>query len=768
MGRQNVRRRILLLVTLSCILFLTVLLFSGMAVAEGEKPATVMLYMCGSDLEGENNLATKTMRQINQLHIPTDRINVVAVLGGAYSWAGGYDPSVLTLVELGGRRPVKIDTMPLSSMGEPATLTHFLDYCYQNYPAEKYYLVVWDHGGGPNNGVCFDDLFDHDSLLVGELRDALSQSYFGSGRKLDLIAFHTCLTGSLEIAANIAPYANYFVASEDSMFGLSFDWVAAVGDGEDTLKTAVRIVDGTYEFNKQAYEANHASEINSVVAVDLSAIHEVVEYTDAFFREMNTDDYLWLSEQRRNSVSFGVTESNGSSNYDLVDLGDLVFHLRSCAPEAADRLIVALGRAVVYKRSATEACSGLTVYHPYSNKDYLRIMMAIHNDILFPESYSNYIQRYASFMTGTPLAEWTNLSIRMIARKDNRTLLSLILSDSQEENLAASRMIALEKTGEDAWRFTFDQPSVKLKGNTLEGEFVAATLRVVSGDEVLSHPLIYEMIGDGVYQIPVTLTRLSQNGEEALTALLRCSQMSDGTGLKVDSILILDKKTGGYTAQNGYKLEDFSAVSFPDITRRKTCYADGALKPFEEWDIVEEKAWTAPIDGSWSLGRVKDSIDPAKLYASFLLTDAQYNRYCSNLYPIRQEKGTAGEIRVEYDDLESVHIDNFNIVLENGKLTLSLELKNLTDHEVIIVLKKLAINDLPAEGEAEALGKGENWGLLNQETQSMSLSLPSDKLPVSDTISELSFDLVLTDAATNEPINTVPVKVHMLLDLLGQ
>ena len=105
---------------------------------------------------------------------------------------------------------------------------------------------------------------------------------------------------------------------------------------------------------------------------------------------------------------------------------------------------------------------------------------------------------------------------------------------------------------------------------------------------------------------------------------------------------------------------------------------------------------------------------------------------------------------------------------ENGKLTLSLELKNLTDHEVIIVLKKLAINDLPAEGEAEALGKGENWGLLNQETQSMSLTLPSDKLPVSDTISELSFDLVLTDAATNEPINTVPVKVHMLLDLLGQ
>ena len=46
----------------------------------------------------------------------------------------------------------------LISMGNPSTLTAFLNYSYNKYKTGKYDLIIWDHGGAVD-GSSYDELF---------------------------------------------------------------------------------------------------------------------------------------------------------------------------------------------------------------------------------------------------------------------------------------------------------------------------------------------------------------------------------------------------------------------------------------------------------------------------------------------------------------------------------------------------------------------------------------------------------------------------------
>lgn len=117
---------------------LTVLALTAvLACASGEqvKQYTVMRYVCGADLERDNGQESASMADILASRYNTDSINVIALLGGTPRWAGNrFDPGVLNIVDVSGRRPSTVDKMPLSAMSDPATLTAFLSYCKEHYP----------------------------------------------------------------------------------------------------------------------------------------------------------------------------------------------------------------------------------------------------------------------------------------------------------------------------------------------------------------------------------------------------------------------------------------------------------------------------------------------------------------------------------------------------------------------------------------------------------------------------------------------------------
>ncbi len=82
------------------------------------------------------------------------------------------------------------------------------------YPADKYALFFWNHGAGPVGGYGYDENYD-DSLDYMENVQALQTIYSKTNTKFEIIGYDCCLMGTLEYAALIAKYGNYFIGSEE-------------------------------------------------------------------------------------------------------------------------------------------------------------------------------------------------------------------------------------------------------------------------------------------------------------------------------------------------------------------------------------------------------------------------------------------------------------------------------------------------------------------------------------------------------------------------
>ena len=66
-----------------------------------------------------------------------------------------------------------VGTLPETDMGNPKTLSDFLVWGVQNYPAKKYAVIVWNHGNGWQ-GVSYDDN-PQSHLSMPELRAGFEQ-----------------------------------------------------------------------------------------------------------------------------------------------------------------------------------------------------------------------------------------------------------------------------------------------------------------------------------------------------------------------------------------------------------------------------------------------------------------------------------------------------------------------------------------------------------------------------------------------------------------
>ena len=759
-------------------LILAVALAAGlMAAAEASAPvkkATVMIYMCGTDLESKNHQGTSTLTEINRTSgIDTDEVNAVALLGGSASWALGYDAQKLTLAELGGRRTAVVDELPMAYMSEPQTLTDFIDLCYERYPAESYYLVIWDHGGGPNIGMCHD-FWSDDMLTTQGLAQALKNSAAARDR-LDGILFHACLMDSMEVASLVAPYAKYMVATEESMYGLQYQWLGALSGGAAPFDALKVLVDDTWTFNNGVYAAQGDEVINTVSLIDLDRMAAVTPAMDAFFKNMtaSVDDVSFsaVSGQRRDSAAFGMGESGGNSCYDLVDLGSLVSNLRDYAPAEADALLRAIDEAVPYQRTTDASCRGMTVYHPFYNKDRAAGWMSVHNTLGVSEGYSGYIQQFAAILTGTPLADWTGLRTDVPgASKDNRVLFNLGLTDEQTAHYGESSLDVLRKNEDGSYTFTYQTRDTAFEDGRLSAQYSGTALFVTDAEgNIDSFPLQYALTKGGIYQIPATLSRAATEDTEEFTAraIINCTLDPATKVLTPGSVLIYDEAGEGYTNIYNVAFQDFTSVTLPSATRVETRDENGVLKPFAEWEEETEGFRTMEIGGDWAFTLVNDAFDTAELYATFQVTSSQNSVYSSELKRVKPEGIAQNDLFFTYDDLGLVLISKGLISPIAGALTMTLTLTNLTETEAIVSLENLTVNGQALDLTGTAYGMGENWGLLPGEEQLLTLNMPGGQIADLSPVTDIAFTLVSRDAADDTVLGEVPVAVQTNIDVSG-
>ena len=330
---------------------------------------TIFVYLCGSDLESENSFATDNMQEMIDASAASN-VRFVVQTGGAAEWHNGASADELDRFEIAGGVSTIVDRQPLASMGDSETLAGFLRWGLAAYPSAHNGLVLWNHGSGSINGVCFDELADLDSLSLRDIDSALNSVQDALPGGFDFIGFDACLMGTVETAAMLAPYAKYMIGSQELEPGSGWDYAAigsclAADPSADAVTLGKAICDGFY----QMCVDNEAGNSATLALTDLSkiaALRSAFELYAQHLYEATDDEANFVPVVRAIISADNFGGNNRSEGYtNMVDLGGLIDAgavWSSNAKAARD----ALDAAIVYQVHGADhrQVSGLSVYYP--------------------------------------------------------------------------------------------------------------------------------------------------------------------------------------------------------------------------------------------------------------------------------------------------------------------------------------------------------------------------------------------------------------------
>jgi hypothetical protein len=178
--------------------------------------------------------------------------------------------------------PVLREELGEVNMGDGQTLFDFIDYSKANFPARRYVLGFYGHGGGWR-GACFDRTSQYDALTMDEIAAALVDA-----GGVDLVVFTSnCFMGAVESAYELRGCADVYVGSEN-FCGYAF-WDAPMGDicremhrspGMSNEDLAQVIVDAVWERRDMWSEEDWYNNL-TVSAVRPDSLVPLVEALDA-------------------------------------------------------------------------------------------------------------------------------------------------------------------------------------------------------------------------------------------------------------------------------------------------------------------------------------------------------------------------------------------------------------------------------------------------------------------------------------------------------
>lgn len=335
------------------------------AAASQDAAWTVLVY-----LDGDNNLESDALTDFAEMAQvgSSDQIKIVAQLdrvSSRESWddtsAGDWDGTKRFLVGKGMRPTPQnaVEDLGEQNMGDPAVLADFVAWGIETYPAQRYALIIWDHGASWL-GVASDDTSE-DQLNLPELSAALEtardRSAYGT---LDLIGFDACLMAQLDVMLAVEPYAQVAVASAElePNQGWAWDaWLGALADNpaQDAQAIAPQIVQSYID----SYKFGDADDV-TLSAFDLGKLAPLTGQVDRLAQAMLADmggSYNAIG-QARSYVD--VYAPSYSEEFNAVDLG----RFAELLPEqGATGEVAAAARDLSSALSAARVANGAGSYH---------------------------------------------------------------------------------------------------------------------------------------------------------------------------------------------------------------------------------------------------------------------------------------------------------------------------------------------------------------------------------------------------------------------
>ena len=363
----------------------------------GQDNITMMIYMCGTDLESKSGMASADMQEIAQATYGSN-LNVIVYTGGCKGWKiQGIDTRVNQIYQIKDGKLARLEAdMGNKVMTDPNTLSEFIRYCASKFPANRNELIFWDHGGGSVSGYGYDEkASSKGSMSLAGISKALKDG----GVTFDFVGFDACLMATAETALMLNDYADYMIASEETEPGIGWyytDWMTKLGSntsmptvelGKNIVDDFVAACDRRCAGQKTTLSVTDLAEFANTVPAKLNA------FSGAISTLLTNKEYEKVSDARYQAREFAT-----SSKIDQIDLCDFALKLSTDEGKA---LSDAIKGAVKYNRTSSNMTNahGISIFFPYKRTSYVDTACRTYDQINMDSAYSKCIKQFASLET---------------------------------------------------------------------------------------------------------------------------------------------------------------------------------------------------------------------------------------------------------------------------------------------------------------------------------------------------------------------------------
>ena len=352
------------LICFGLILMLALALCSA---AAAEETTTLLVYMCGTDLQED---ACEDLVEMAEVEAG-DAINVVVLAGGAQEWdLEDLQGNSRTLAVIRDGYFEELEDWGHKSMGSTESLEEFLYYGLTNYPADRTIAILWDHGAGSEGGVCFDETVNDDGLTVVEINEVLaSLEQSVPDFHINIFGCDACMMATYEMAAMLSHYnIDYYVASEELEPGTGWyytGWLETLRDDpsisdEDLCGSIIdTFMDAGLENDPDDYLTLSAVRLSEVGALE-SCMEQFASVMTGEIQNGN------LSTVRRNRSRMYTFGSFADGSWDMVDLVAVLNAYAQFDSATASEAKRCLSKTVVLSAQTDnlDTCCGLSILMP--------------------------------------------------------------------------------------------------------------------------------------------------------------------------------------------------------------------------------------------------------------------------------------------------------------------------------------------------------------------------------------------------------------------
>jgi len=362
----------------------------------GKDTVTIMVYMCGTDLESKYGMASNDLNEMKAATI-SDKVRILVYTGGCNQWKNTTGVSIsnrtnqIYRVE-SGKITLLEDKLGDKPMTDPATLTDFIDYCSSEYPADRNMLIFWDHGGGSLTGYGYDEKHSSaGSMNLAGINTALKNA----GIKYDFIGFDACLMATVETDLMCASYADYIIASEETEPGVGWyytNWLTALSKDTSmpTIEVGKKIIDDFVTVCASSCQGQKTT----LSIVDLAELSMTLGDDFRAFSQSTTE---LITENHYSVVSDARSSSREFAQSSQIDQIDLVNFAMNLGTEEGEELTQTLLSAVKYNRTSSNMTNayGISIYFPYRKTSKVTTASNLYDQIGLDEEYTDCIREFA-------------------------------------------------------------------------------------------------------------------------------------------------------------------------------------------------------------------------------------------------------------------------------------------------------------------------------------------------------------------------------------